>query len=527
MSEEVLAPGSNQDEEYKRGYELALAYAWHRFNSYDSQSGQLKKRYARIRFYIILASLLTTILSVVSVVERSERYWQLGFLLLGLLLFILSLRILTSLQNTRWYTANTKARWDEFLRLFRRGSAPTATVPAAKQADTPLTEEEKSALKQRSRLMTTIRNGLILLIALIFFAVAAVFWVFSNGAEEIVAYVGEGTLLPPVRLVLIMLLIALPLMSSGLLDFAARFESRRNWVGFRLGAEKIRRAIYILRVRNFYEELSAEDLKALNDIVKTTRTALSDMGITAPLLSENFDPEAGPVTPNYTYVPEDDGYSEMNVKDYFAMRLTPQLNWYRGRIRRDYARTRYYRGFILLFGGLGALLTALDLSEFAAITAACVTAIVTWLALMAHEQNYRVYASTLSRLEEEAADYKVRENIVTPTEQIQFAWNVEKVLADELENWSQGVLQAQDVIEDNLGKMTKEESGEDQFEPGQPLRPENDRGLDVQGEVLPTPAAEASLTALPGDAADEAYGGGGDTADDTAVTPEPEPEAGG
>lgn len=520
MPNEVHAPGGNQDEEYKRGYELALAYAWHRFNSYDRQSGLLKKRYARIRFYIILASLLTTILSVVSVVERSERYWQLGFLLIGMLLFILSLRMVTSYQNTSWYTNWSLARWQELRGLFRRGdaAAQVITPPPA-----PETEEEKSASKQRARRQQTLRNGLLLLIAVIFFVLAASFWVFSNGAAEIVAYVGEGTILPPVRLVLIMLLITLPLVSSGLLDFAARFESRRNWVGFRLGAEKIRRAIYILRVRNYYEELSAEDLKALNDIVKRTRTALGDMGITAPLLSNNFDPEAGPVAPNYTYVPQDNGYSEMSVDDYFAMRLTPQLNWYRGRIRRDYARTRYYRGFILLFGGLGALLTALDLSEFAAITAACVTAIVTWLALMAHEQNYRVYASTLSRLEEEAADYKVRENIVTATEQIQFVWNVEKVLADELENWSQGVLQAQDVIEDNLGKMTKKESGEAQFDPSQPLRLENDRMLDVQGEVLPTPAAEASLTALPGDAQDAAYGSG-EPAEGAEVTPEPEPE---
>ncbi len=490
---------TNVDEEYQRGYELALAYAWHRFNSYDHQSGQLKNRYARIRLYIILASLATTILSVASVVERSARFWQLGFLLFGLFLFIISLRMITGYRQTDWMTAKTRQRLESLWAMLRgdnRSPQPAAPPPDPAAAEDPARAAEEQARKRRAQIAGSLRTIAIMLIGAILFLIGAGFWVFSHGAAEIVAIRGESGMLPPVRLVLIMLLIALPLLSSGLLDFAARFESRRNWVGFRLGAERIRRAIYMLRVRNYYEELTADHLQAINDVVKDTRAALNDMGVTAPLLSKDFDPERS-VKPNYVYRPEDDGYSEMSIEDYFALRLVPQLNWYRDRIQRDYARTRYYRGYILMFGGLGALLTALDLSEFAAITAACVTAIVTWLALMSHEQNYRVYASTLSRLEEETADYKVRQNVATVEDKIRFVWNVEKVLADELESWSQGVLQAQDVIEDNLGKMTKRESGEDRFEPGPTIQSETDRTVDVRGEAAVPSPAETRMTALP------------------------------
>ncbi len=495
MSDQETVHVTNQDAEYKRGYELALAYAWHRFNSYDSQSGLLKQRYARIRYYIILASLLTTILSVLSVVETSERLWRLGFVTIGLILFILSLRMITSYKDTRWVTDATIARWNNLLTWLRGGQPPQE--PAAPAAAVAETEEARAAReksrKRRGQIERTIRNALLFLIAVVFFTVAAAFWIFSNGAADIAAYKGEGVLGGPVRLLMIMLLIALPLLSSGLLDFGARFESRRNWVGFRLGAEKIRRSIYILRVRNYYEELTAADLKLLNDTVKEARTALIDLGVTAPMLSDDFDPDKDPVKPNWVYVPADDGYSEMSIEDYFKLRLTPQLNWYRSRIRRDYVRSRYWRGFILLFGGLGALLTALDLSEFAAITAACVSAIVTWLALMSHEQNYRVYSSTLSRLEEEAVDYKVIENTATPEDRLKFVLSAEQVLASELDDWSQGVLQAQDVIEDNLGKMTKEQSGEVRFQPGQSMRLEADRQAAVAAPLSP----EKILNALP------------------------------
>lgn len=525
MPETIPAPHqTNQDEEYQRGYELALAYAWHRFNSYDHQSGQLKNRYARIRLYIILASLATTILSVASVVERSERFWELGFLLFGLFLFIISLRMITGYRQTDWMTPKTRQRL-ESLRAMLRGddrppqpAAPALDAAAGQDPAAPSRIADEQARKRQAQIARSLRTSAIMLIGVILFLTGVAFWIFSHGAAEMAAFRGESGTLPLVRLVLIMLLIALPLLSSGLLDFAARFESRRNWVGFRLGAERVRRAIYILRVRNYYEELTANDLQAINDVVKDTRTTLNDMGVTAPLLSQDFDPERA-VIPNYVYRPDDDGYSEMSIEDYFALRLIPQLNWYRNRIQRDYNRTRYYRGYILMFGGLGALLTALDLSEFAAITAACVTAIVTWLALMSHEQNYRVYASTLSRLEEEAADYKVRQNVATAEDKIRFVWNVEKVLADELESWSQGVLQAQDVIEDNLGKMTKHESGEDRFEPGAGIRPETDRSVDVRGEAAAPPPAETRMTALPD-------GGDGSAAPTPIEEEEPAPEPG-
>lgn len=46
--------------------ERLLTFAWHRFNSYDGQSGRLKVRYRRIRQAIILVSWLTTFLAVMS-----------------------------------------------------------------------------------------------------------------------------------------------------------------------------------------------------------------------------------------------------------------------------------------------------------------------------------------------------------------------------------------------------------------------------------------------------------------------------
>ncbi len=460
--------------EYVKGYQTALAYAWHRFNSYDRQSGMLKGRYQRIRLYIIAASLLTTILSVMSVVEDSARYWRLLFLVAGLALFILSLRLILGAGNVEPVAPATRRRVEDMLRLLGGRQPQAATAAAA-----------RSPVSQRVR---RLRSVIAVIFGLVLFAVGGFFWIISNGAPEIAASVGGWTVLPWMRTLLIMLLVALPLLSAGLLDFAARFESRRNWIGFRLAAEQIRRAIYTLRVRNFYEDLTTKDLEELNTVVKKAREMLLDLGVTAPMLSEDFDPEGGPVKPNHVYYPaEDDGYAPLDIERYFRLRLIPQLNWYRDRIKRDYGRSRYYRGWILLFGGLGALLTAFNLSEFTAVTAALVTAIVTWLALMAHEQNFRVYASTLAKIEELAADYRIKEDKATPADIQKFVDDVEQVLADERDNWSQGVLQAQDVIEDNLSRMTRGEAGEDLFKP-ETGAPAGERAGEGGEETPPSPA---------------------------------------
>jgi len=476
MSDTTLpAGGGAASTEYVKGYETALAYAWHRFNSYDRQSGMLKARYQRIRLYIIVASLLTTILSVMSVVEDSARYWRLLFLVAGLALFILSLRLILGARSVERASAATMRRM-----------AGVARFLTGRQ---PATAAQSPAQNPASKRTPRIRSIIAILIGLVLFATGGFFWIVSNGAEEIAATLGGWTILPWMRTLLIMLLIALPLLSAGLLDFAARFESRRNWIGFRLAAEQIRRAIYTLRVRNHYEDLTTADLEGLNTVVKQARETLSELGVTAPMLSEDFNPERELVKPNHVYLPdEDDGYAPLDIEQYFRQRLTPQLNWYRDRIKRDYSRSRYYRGWILLFGGLGSLLTAFNLSEFAAVTAALVTAIVTWLALMAHEQNFRVYASTLAKIEELAADYRIKENTVTKDDIQKFVDDVEQVLADERDNWSQGVLQAQDVIEDNLGRMTRGETGEDLFKPEIGAGAEDGAG-DGAGREAPEPAA--------------------------------------
>jgi len=104
---------------------------------------------------------------------------------------------------------------------------------------------------------------------------------------------------------------------------------------------------------------------------------------------------------------------------------------------------------------------------------------------MAHEQNFRVYASTLAKIEELAADYHIKENMVTKDDIQKFVDDVEQVLADERDDWSQGVLQAQDVIEDNLGRMTRGETGEDLFKPEIPT------GEEGSEEKPPAPATPA------------------------------------
>lgn len=259
-----------------------LAYAWHRFNGYDKESGALKRRYRRIRITIIVLSWITTLLAVLS-----------GF---------------------------------------------------ASGTD-----------KER----------------------------FNN------------------------LLVALPLISTGLLAYAVRFESGLGWVGFRVAAEEIRRGIYSLRVRSWLGSITAEDLKTLDALVRETSATLEKMGVTTPIMNQELLLDVGTVKPAWVDVKDDDGYAALSIQEYIAWRVIPQTNWYRKRVKQDYWRTRIFRVAILIIGGLGALLAHLGLAEFVAVTVAGVTALVAMLGLLQYEVNYGNFMRTILKLEDNLRGFAV------------------------------------------------------------------------------------------------------------------------
>ena len=396
----------------------ALAHAWHRFNSYDTQSNDLKNRYQRVRRLIIYASFLTTLLAILSAISDFRPIIQVVFIGLGILLFAVAIRL--------WF-------YD-------------TAIP-------PVPPRYKGHEQAWRNLVRFARLGGVLLFA----AVGGGVWLLSavfNGAS--VWPEGIAALGPLFRIALV----ALPLASAGLLAFASRFEAGNAWVTYRIAAETIKRAVYTLRVRRSLEEIQIKHLIALHETVSTAQLIIQDSGVITPFNSAPRNLNGELITPNYLDVPEhDDGYGPLTLVQYLDWRLTPQANWYRNRIRQQYPAARQFRALILFVGAVGALLAAVGLGEFVAVSVAAVTALTAFLSLQQYEQNYGIYSHTIAKLEDTTVKHGIQ---ASPQEdvkaQMAFVKSIEEIMADERAYWRIAVLQGQNTTEETLNKLVSTHS---------------------------------------------------------------------
>jgi hypothetical protein len=416
-AQEIPSPPASQE-----AIDRVFEYAWHRCNAFDERSGLLKKRYRRIREAIIFLTWITTLLAVLAALSSFAR-------VLNLLLFGLPTMLIGFVIITIPYDKIRTGRPLEVLRVLLQ-----------------------NILDQRYMLfMMTV--------------------IFALGILASIAL--EGLSEDTRRLIFKLALIILPLLSTGLLSFASRYESGIAWVGFRLVSEDIRRKIYELRVKHNIIQLTEADLEDLRRHVLNERTRLDEMGIITPLWGENYQPSEDMVRPLWTDDPSDDGYSTLSLEEYINWRLVHQANYYRRRIKNDYNKTRMYRGWILFIGALGAFLAAADYGEFVAVTVAGVTALQAWLSLREHEQSYNIHVRTLLQLEDRTASYYITLKQVSDKAQqtdsekesiISFVESVENILDEERQLWKNSVLQGQEATESSLAQLVSSTATDWQLE---------------------------------------------------------------
>lgn len=444
--------------------ERVFEYAWHRFNAFDERSGALKRRYRRIREAIIMITWLTTFLAVLAALSTFGRVFHL--LAFGLPAMLIGYAVVT-------------APFDKL----RSGNIRAWVVALW---------ENIVARRMELLAILLVMLGMIGILALIEAGLAI-------NAD------GQG----PRREMFKVMLVILPLLSTGLLTFAGRFEAGIAWVGFRLVAESIRREIYELRVKAGLTRLTRSDLEKLRQHVLKQRTRLDEMGIAIPLWGDRYEPGEELIAPNYTDDDDDDGYSPMSVDEYVNYRVIHQANWYRSRIQKDYHATRIFRAWILFIGGLGAFLAAVDYGEFVAVTVAGVTALQAWLGLREHEYSYNIHVRTLLQLQDRIASYYINlkpicdKHTKTEAEQeaiVSYVVSVENVLEEERNTWQQSVLQGQEATEASIAQLVTSTASDWKPEEDEDAARQADDGEDddeddvIEAEVVESRVTETQYT---------------------------------
>ena len=242
------------------------------------------------------------------------------------------------------------------------------------------------------------------------------------------------------------MILMVPILLSILLAGTSRFKADRKWILLRASAEAIKREIFRYRTRAggySYRETTqtSREAKLAQNVESITRRLMRTEMNTSALWARPLS--ASPVTfgPNQ----HDDLLTSLTPDRYIAIRLTDQLEYFKGGAPKLERKLKAILWIIFILGGLGALLAALGAQLWIAMTTAVVTALTTYL-------GYRQFDNTLMKYNQAATDLEnVRAWWLALSAEQQADQNnvdslvqyTESVVESELEGWVQ---QMQDAL---------------------------------------------------------------------------------
>jgi hypothetical protein len=246
----------------------------------------------------------------------------------------------------------------------------------------------------------------------------------------------------------------IPIVVSVTIAAGNRFKPGNKWLLMRAAAESIKREIFRYRTRvGDYRHADREAVLALKVEDVTRRLARTEVN-TAALKA--YDGTIPPVV--FAAEAADNGLSQLSPKRYLVIRVADQLHYYRKSALKLHRALVAWQGAILVLGGLGTLLAALNQSVWVAVTIAAVTAVTTHL-------GYRQLEATLTTYNQMATDL---ENVkgwwqaLSPDEQAdpvnvdKLVDHGEKILESELDGWAQKMQDALATLRKDQEEVAKQ-----------------------------------------------------------------------
>jgi hypothetical protein len=192
--------------------------------------------------------------------------------------------------------------------------------------------------------------------------------------------------------------VAIPIVASGFAAFASRFYGNGNWLIVRAGAEEIKKEIYLYRtIRN----------KAKRDEIIEKNMATIQRQMYQRLSGEfSFEPYDGSIPPYYNPGEKDEekrgdsGFNDLTSEEYFKFRLEDQFKWHNKKINGYKQQRQRMVIYILIMGGLGAILAALggNWSIGVALTSSITAAMIGWQELNSYDSIIRNYSKVVMEL---------------------------------------------------------------------------------------------------------------------------------
>jgi len=253
------------------------------------------------------------------------------------------------------------------------------------------------------------------------------------------------------------ILIALPIISVSVMDYASRFAQSTVWVELRYRAEMIRSQIFLYRA-NAGEYYGKNPLQCQNILLNYVKQILEN------------ERTSGVATPPYLQIEEsqlineiakrkssaggekDDGLKQIMVDQFVDWRLHHQLNWYIRKVRDHYRLTKRYRILILAVSALGSILVAfsVELGVWVAVTTAAALALQRWTELRMYGATYGIYHNAALRVQDELANWQINPKRNDPEQIAVFVNSIEDIFQFEQQSWRDQAIQMLEATDDAM-----------------------------------------------------------------------------
>jgi len=261
----------------------------------------------------------------------------------------------------------------------------------------------------------------------------------------------------PISVALRVLLIALPIISVSVMDYASRFAQSTLWVELRYRAEIIRSQIFLYRTGtgDYYQKNAQQKQTVLLEQVKAVASREKELAMSTPPYIQTQDKDLiAEIKKRNSSAggSADNGLSAMSVDQYIDWRLHHQLSWYIRKVQDHYRLTKRYRILILGVAALGSVLVAfsVNLGVWVAATTAGALALQRWSELRMYGSTYSIYHSAAVDVQDALATWQIDPSNKSENQSAEFIHRIERIFQGEQKNWRDQAIQMLEANDESI-----------------------------------------------------------------------------
>lgn len=176
------------------------------------------------------------------------------------------------------------------------------------------------------------------------------------------------------------LVVAVPIIVTVMVAFSEKFKMGISWVMLRSSAEAIKKEIYRYRMQvDEYNPAGTNSTETRDVRLAKKLKVISRRLMETSVNQTDLQAYKGDLPPRSATPEGDNGFEDMTAEQYLNWRIENQFSYYQKKVARLGKNLRRFQALIILLGGVGALLAAVRLDVWLAVSNALAVAFASFL----------------------------------------------------------------------------------------------------------------------------------------------------